>query len=410
MLAQIGFKSQYRTHSLISRIPSGKLWSFCRNVKTPKCGIVTLLIPEILLFFNISRSTLYRWLKQGRELGYFRYYKKTGKFTLYIVLGGKKAVTENLGLTDWGAVVEKPLKTVLNKKENQLRQQTTLHHAQWLEMKSKYAANAASPKGTTAGNKRYRPYKPKFNTGKPTKKAVGKPVLKNPCGATSKTTPPNMRRNSCNDRQASQTDRQETQPIKLKKYAFSRNHTPTGSSQKTIAEQLGVSVRTVTRHLAKTESVQVMYKITDPDEIRQAKAEIYLSIEEGKTPRYFVREGEVYRFGNSLYNLNETLKSEFTQRVKYKFNLFKEILRAAELINKKNLLFNQFNGNFDEFKELFNNFKLDSLDEYVLKIMFYYNQLSSFKEFFDNLKYELRRLKKWNKRKHTQLPPILAGR
>lgn len=407
MLNPIGLNSNCRLQSLLNRTQCAKLWRFCHN--NTKSGIVTLLIPEILELFNISRSTLYKWLKKGRELGMFKFYKKISKFELYIVLGSKKAVCKKLGLTNWGAVVEKPLKTVLNKKENQLRQQTTLHHTQWLEMKSKYAANAASPKGTTAGNKRYNPYIPKFSTGKPTKKAVGKPVLKNPSGATTKATPPNMQPTRRETRRPNEKD-QGLPPIKLKKTAFARNKTPIGSSQQTIAEQLGVSVRTVTRHLAKTESVQVMYKITNPDEIRQAKAEIYLSIEEGKTPRYFVREGEVYRFGNSLYNLNETLKSELTQRVKYKFNLFKEILRAAKLINKKNLLFNQFNGNFDEFKELFNNFKLDSLDEYVLKIMFYCNQLSSFKEFFDDLKYELRKLKKWNKRKHTQLPPILAGR
>jgi transposase len=374
MINPIGLNRECRLQSLLNRPQCAKLWRFCHN--NTKSGIVTLLIPEILLFFNISRSTLYNWLKEGKKLGMFRYYKKTGKFTLYIVLGGKKAVTEKLGLTDWGAVVEKPLEEILIKKEDQLRQQTTLHHAQWLEMKSRYAAKAALTKEYGEKperlGKRFKPYQPKFSTSKPVKKSIGKPVPKTKCGATTIATPPNKQPSREETRRPNESD-QGLPKLKIKKVAFARNHTPIGSSQEAIAKKLGVSVRTVTRHLAKTESVQVMYKVTDPDEIKRAEAEIYYAIEEGKTPRYFVREGEIYRFGNSLYNLNETLKSEFTQRVKYKFNLFKKIARLEIFKDKNSLLYYLFkgksdpnsNGNYDQdelfkdFRELFNGFNLD---------------------------------------------------
>jgi hypothetical protein len=216
--------------------------------------------------------------------------------------------------------------------------------------------------------------------------------------------------------------------LKIKKVAFARNHTPIGSSQETTAYQLGTSVRTVTRHLAKTESVQVMYKVTDPDEIKQAEGEIYLATEFGDKTLYFARQGEIYRFGNSLYNLNETLKSEFTQRVKYKFNLFKKMAKLEIFKDKNNLLYYHFKGKYDpnnydhnelfsnydqdelfkDFRELFNCFDLDSLDEHILMIMFYCNHLSSFGKFFNDLKYELRKLRKWERKKFSQLPPLLA--
>lgn len=439
MINPIRLKADCRLQSLLTRIPYIPLWIFARE--STDSGIITLLIPEILTLFNISLSTLYRWLKEGKKAGAFRYYKKTGKFTIYIVLGSKRAVTENLGLTDWGAVTEQPLWTILEKNAagQGLRQETTLHHAHWMEKRSVKAAQKQEQKRVQSKHHQKKPYKPKFNykpksdrqrnraIAKGTAKVITPPEKnatapkaepKKLSGATTKATPQYKQPTRSYKRERKRElpppikrkgklpppiKRKGKLPPPIKRTAFSRNHIPTGASQKEIAESLGVSERTVRRHLSHTKRIQVMYKV-NPIEGQAALFEA--SETWGKSP-IFKRQGEYYRYGCNLYDLNFVQKSEFTQRLKYKFCLFKKI-SALRKFNYKNTLL------FEEFKELFMEFNLDQLDEYCLLVLWYYRGKCSFKEFLETMKYELRMLNKWIKGKlpnhQKRHAPLFAGR
>jgi hypothetical protein len=102
-----------RFHSALLRVPCLRLWYLARSQDTKGRGIVTLEWDDILKVLEISRATLYRYLKNGKELGAFRgWLKKGAKVTLY--LGSLFQVSKNLKLPDWGAVDDLAIWEVLD--------------------------------------------------------------------------------------------------------------------------------------------------------------------------------------------------------------------------------------------------------------------------------------------------------
>lgn len=337
----------------IARQPWARLWYFCRAIDSDHRGTVYILVPELLTLLNCSRATFYRWLNEGREAGAFREYKRIDKYTERIILGGKAAVCKKLKISDWDSVTEVPLWSILGdsdiplwqnrKKPNgkKLREWTTLLQAYWMQRRSIEAAKKEEVNKIRNKRKRRKPFKPKFRgaNGQPTSQLyAGRNVF------------------------------------------FSRRHLPIGASQKGIGESLGISECSVRRHLKGVERIQIMYKV-DPLEGQFALFDAQETWE--KSP-IFERKGEYYRYGTNLYNLNFTQKSEFTQRLKYKFNLLLEKSRDPDRNNKNYLSYSEILENLREFE-------LDSLDYVCLDVLLKMES-RSFKEFWESVKKELKRL------------------
>lgn len=84
-----------------------------------------------------SKSTIYRWLKQGKELGLFRRYTWRGN-TLRIIMGGLTKACLASGINNWGTAAFVPLDEVLS--GNGRRRIASAIATQDLQAKSHYAA------------------------------------------------------------------------------------------------------------------------------------------------------------------------------------------------------------------------------------------------------------------------------
>lgn len=333
-LTKINLKASVRVHGEIARHPWAKLWYLCRAIDTEGKGYVIISLPEFEILMGRSRATFYRWLKDGKEAGAFRSYEKEGEHFEKIYLGSKTEICKRLKITDWDSVTYTPLYKILKplKKnphnEPDLREQVTAFQTQWLEERSKVAAR----KEARINKDKRLPHKPDFR------------------GATVKPSSPIL-------------------PSK-----FSRKNLPVGASQETIAKSLGISSRSVRRHLKQVERQQVYYKVPKCE----AQAEIFHAGEAGKKCPIFERKGEYFKYGPNLYNLNFTQKSEWIQRLKYKFNL---LVKNAEPPDK------------DHKKNLYNCFELDTLDLIIVN----YLRWSGSRSFGKLLKSIYREISAWNR-------------
>ena len=122
--------------SLVLRHPAARLWYLCRALDPQGRGRVEI-DPETLASLSVSKSTIYRWLKEGHELGFFRIYEFRPDGTLYVSLGGLTKVCRQSGIRDWGVVSVVPLRQVL---EGFLRALASAIQTQDLQEKSHYAA------------------------------------------------------------------------------------------------------------------------------------------------------------------------------------------------------------------------------------------------------------------------------
>lgn len=124
-----------RIHSKVCFESWAKLWYLCRAVDFVGSGSVELSLLEVCLFFNCAPSTVYEWLRSGREQQGFRSYSRRGD-RLKIWLGSLASVSLRLGLgRDWGAVAKVPISHLL-----ELKAHAAAVSTQRLQEQSRYAA------------------------------------------------------------------------------------------------------------------------------------------------------------------------------------------------------------------------------------------------------------------------------
>ena len=203
-----------RVHTaLVHRLPWAKLWYLCRGLDLPGRGMIYLPELETCQLLQISQSRLRQWLQTGKAAGAFRHYRRRGN-DLRIYLGGLHKYCLALGLPNWGATVDVPLSEVLT----DLKQIATAAQAQHNQTKSRIAAiRSLKPKEREF-------YKlPEVHAILEVGKA------------------------------SSQKPAKGQVPFLVwvgKSKAFvSKGFVPFGSCQEAIADELGISVRSIRRHL-----------------------------------------------------------------------------------------------------------------------------------------------------------------
>ena len=369
MVNAISVRANLKIHGKIARKPWARLWYICRAIDKEGSGRVKILVSKILRVLKISRATFYRWLKEGKAAGAFQCYKRIDKHIQLIHLGSKVSVCKKLGITDWDSTTEIPLWRLFNNPELslwnsigikpnrvKLRKLVTSLQAYWMQQRSIEAAKEAERKRTKNIKNRRKNYVHDFSG------ADGEPT---------------------------------SQLSAAQNYRFSRKHLPTGASQKGIGESLGVSDRTARRHLEGRERVQIFYK----EEAYQAQAELFYAQETGAKSPVFKRNGEYYRYGTNLYNLNFKLCSEFTQRLKYKFQLLLEEIPLTAIHWEENkykfcspLLSSEYMTKHEILEKLEEKYELDSLDRILIPI-YWELKTRSFEKFRIAVRKELRRLR-----------------
>lgn len=277
----INIHAQTRFHSNLLRYPCLRLWYLARSQDGIGRGIVSLDWDEVLKTLGISRATLYRYLKDGKNLAAFRSWSKKGaKLTLW--LGSLFRVCSTLKLENWGAVDDLAIWEVLD----QYREFATLLTVNQIQEKSFYAkkqeiaeertillSNSAKSKWVRKIKRSLEKYAPihLFSQGKlSSSSAKGQEV---PCVL---------------EKRGRQLFVSEGFPVY-------------GASQNTIAAELKISDRTIRRHLQKmgVESVQICQ--------RDDKA-LWRAFEIEKSPsrgfagwgKFWLRHCSIYmlRFGN----------------------------------------------------------------------------------------------------------------
>lgn len=132
-----------------------RLWYLLRGLDSRGSGYISLPVVTITHLLGASSSTIYGWLREGKEAGAFRWWK-CQRGNLRVRLGGLLSVCKSLGLTPlqeernvdgsrsrkgiapWGVVSEVGLHTILDLKS--LRAAATASTAQRLQQLSRFAA------------------------------------------------------------------------------------------------------------------------------------------------------------------------------------------------------------------------------------------------------------------------------
>lgn len=201
-----------RVHSKIGRKPWARLWYECRGFDIFGSGHVELPLETLQHLLGVSDKTIYRWLAQGEAKGAFRkYWVSTGVLTVY--LGSLTRVCWELNIRDWGEVGE----CLLPEVNRNLRAQVTGIVTQKLQQQSRYAAN-----------RKLKPeYRKHFGAPHPNELLgqLGQSSLKSDVGEV-----------PC------------VLHISDTRIFVSKNFVVFGANQKSIAEKLELSDRTVRRH------------------------------------------------------------------------------------------------------------------------------------------------------------------
>lgn len=200
-----------RVHAGIAGKPWARLWYLSRGFDPTSRGIVDLPAATLAQILNISKPTLYEWLREGKKAGAFRRYQfKHNRCRIW--LGGLHKLCKSLGLDSWGAVATIPLLEL-----SQLRAIATVAVTADLQDKSHFAARRSL-------NNRERSF----------------------------FTPPSADTILAQAKVSSQKPAQGQVPFLLwvgqSKAFVSKGFVPFGVSQKSIGAYLGLSERTVRRH------------------------------------------------------------------------------------------------------------------------------------------------------------------
>lgn len=122
--------------SILLRHPAAKLWYVCRAADSQGRGRIELSVSEWQIL-KVSKSTIYRWLREGRDIGLFRIYEFRPDGSLYVSLGGLPKVCKESGIASWGPVTTVPLGEIL---DGFMRSLASAIQTQDLQEKSRYTA------------------------------------------------------------------------------------------------------------------------------------------------------------------------------------------------------------------------------------------------------------------------------
>lgn len=127
-----------RIHKAIAlRHPAAGLWYVCRALDTKGTGRVNLFAEQWQLL-KVSKSTIYRWLREGHALGLFRNYWWEGD-RLSISLGAIAKACLKSGMKSWGTAAVVSLGDIIGN----LRSLASAICVQDLQEKSRFTAKTA---------------------------------------------------------------------------------------------------------------------------------------------------------------------------------------------------------------------------------------------------------------------------
>lgn len=202
-----------RIHSRIARNPWARLWYLCRGVDKDGSSLVEIPLQAVESFLDCDKKTIYRYLKNGKQVGAFRRYRVRREM-LQVYLGGLYKVCWELNLRKWGVVGTVPLSEL----NSHIREVTTGIVTQQFQQKSRYAAD----KKLKPEHRKY------FGTPHPNElfvKQVGQSLPKPAVGEV-----------PC------------VLHVSEKRMFVSKNFTVFGTSQTTIASEFDIHPVTVQRH------------------------------------------------------------------------------------------------------------------------------------------------------------------
>lgn len=128
-----------RVHqSLLLLHPCSKLWYLCRAMDRDGSGKI-LLSQNQWQLLGVAKSTICRWVREGKELGLFRRTEWSGN-TLRIILGGLFKACIASGVKNWGAAAVVPLEELLE--GNSRRAIAIAIATQDLQERSRYTAKS----------------------------------------------------------------------------------------------------------------------------------------------------------------------------------------------------------------------------------------------------------------------------
>lgn len=130
--------AKVRVHqSLLLLHPCSKLWYFCRGLDRQCEGKIVLSQNQWQLL-GVAKSTICRWLREGKELGLFRRAWWCGN-TLRIILGGLIKACIKSQVKSWGTAAVVPLEELLSGKRRAI---AIAIATQDLQERSRYAAKS----------------------------------------------------------------------------------------------------------------------------------------------------------------------------------------------------------------------------------------------------------------------------
>jgi len=129
---------EIRVHRAILLLhPCAKLWYLCRGVDIKGRGFVKLQSCDWQELG--AKVTIYRWLREGRGLGFFRFHRWHKNGSLDICLGGLLNICEKANITNWGATADEILLSELLDGNNRRRIASAIA-TQDLQARSYFAA------------------------------------------------------------------------------------------------------------------------------------------------------------------------------------------------------------------------------------------------------------------------------
>lgn len=307
-----------KCHTEILKFPWARLWYLCRLADRQGQGIVNLSWRSLKEVLNCAASTLWHWLWTGKKDKAFRDYKKSGdRLTVY--LGAKKQICAANDLDSWGETA----------------------YVNFDELTSLTAARSQRAAIATQ--------KAQLASYRATERALDKDERKQYKIATieqlfSKTT------SLC---RAGVRETNFLLKVSDRHFFVSKGFLCYGASQEKVALSLGVSDRTLRRHLEPVERRQIVQ--TKYEYSRLYEENLFTGgggINEAYTiedraghssrvnrlvvcpARFFKCMDKIWLAKNNLYNLNYQLVKERTQRQKYKQFLSKRKNFPAECLDK----------------------------------------------------------------------------
>lgn len=114
---------------------ASKIWHLLRSLDSKGSGQAVIEINDCVKFFEVQPRTIYRWLKSGLKLGFFRSYKYIGSGQVQVYYSSLIKLACKLGIHNIGAIAEAPISALKN-----LKQASAIATALDLQRRSAYRA------------------------------------------------------------------------------------------------------------------------------------------------------------------------------------------------------------------------------------------------------------------------------